>query len=90
MCSVRLWRRIERAGWRLEPGVSVGGIALCILPSRAGPIRTRPGLALDCADSTDVAAIRRVGDLLAGALAQALPGTEINLAVNTVTIAVGP
>jgi outer membrane autotransporter protein len=39
-----LWRRIERAEWRSGPGVSVGGIALCILASRAGPIRTRPGL----------------------------------------------
>src|SRR5882757_5330022 len=44
MCPVRLWRRIERAEWRLGPGVSVGGIALCILASRAGPIRTRPAL----------------------------------------------
>jgi outer membrane autotransporter protein len=44
MCSVRWWRRIERAEWRLEPGVSVGGIARCILASRAGPIRTRPAL----------------------------------------------
>src|SRR5580704_2259396 len=44
MCSVGLWPRIERAGWQLVPGVVIGGIALRILPSRAGPIRTRPAL----------------------------------------------
>ena len=47
-------------------------------------------VALDCAETTDVAAIRRVGRMLAGELARALPGVEINLAVNTVTIAVEP
>ena len=40
--------------------------------------------------TTDVAAIRRAGRVLAGELARALPGVEINLAVNTVTIAVEP
>src|SRR5580704_2608381 len=47
-------------------------------------------VALDCSETTDVAAIRRVGRMLAGELARALPGVEINLAVNTVTIAVEP
>ena len=44
MCSVRLWPRIERAGWRPVPGASIGGIALRILASRAGPGQTRPAL----------------------------------------------
>jgi hypothetical protein len=66
------------------------GFTLAAFRSRGTARALTLEVALDCADSTDVAAIRRVGGLLAGALAQALPGTEINLAVNTVTIAVEP
>jgi divalent metal cation (Fe/Co/Zn/Cd) transporter len=66
------------------------GFSLAAFRSRGTARALTLEVALDCADSTDVAAIRRVGGLLAGALAQALPGTEINLAVNTVTIAVEP
>ena len=44
MYSVRLWPRIERGGFWPVPGASVGGIALRILASRAGPRQTRPAL----------------------------------------------
>ena len=66
------------------------GFTLAAFRSRGTARALTLEVALDCAHSTDVAAIRRVGGLLAGALAQALPGIEINLAVNTVTIAVEP
>ena len=65
-----------------------GGFTLAAFRSRGTARALTLEVALDCAESTDVAAIRRVGEQLAGALTQALPGTEINLAVNTVTIAV--
>ena len=44
MCSLRLRPRIERAGWRPVPGVSIGGIALRILACRVGATPTRPAL----------------------------------------------
>jgi divalent metal cation (Fe/Co/Zn/Cd) transporter len=43
-------------------------------------------VALDCAASTDVAALRRVASIIADDIAAALPGVDINLAVNTVTV----
>jgi divalent metal cation (Fe/Co/Zn/Cd) transporter len=43
---------------------------------------------LDCPDATGLDAVRAAGRALAAALARALPDSEINLAVNTVSIVV--
>lgn len=76
---------LQQASRRLPADFTVAGFRSRGM-SRAFTVE----VALDCAETTDVAAIRRVGRLLAGELAMALPGVEINLAVNTVTIAVEP
>ncbi len=54
--------------------------------SRGTPRAFTVEVALACAETTDIAAIRRIAGALAGELTQALPGAEIRLAVNTVTI----
>jgi divalent metal cation (Fe/Co/Zn/Cd) transporter len=66
------------------------GFALDSFRSRGTSRALTLEVALDCAETTEVASIRSVGRALAGDLARALPGVEINLAVNTVTIAVEP
>jgi divalent metal cation (Fe/Co/Zn/Cd) transporter len=64
------------------------GFALAGYRSRGTARAFALEVALDCAEATDVAAIRHAGRTLARELERLLPGAEIALAVNTVSIAI--
>jgi divalent metal cation (Fe/Co/Zn/Cd) transporter len=76
---------LQQAMAKLPPQITVDSFR-----SRGTSRTLHLQVALACAENTGIATLKSVARTLASELARLLPGVEIKLAVNTVTISVGP